>query len=205
MSSSLSIGKTIRSKVVGVTKRNEDGTNRQEILEMCSDGDELNLERDPYNEYDENAIEVWTDFGEQIGFLKKELASELARLMDDNYLISCVISEITGNPDIGQSYGCNIIITIGGKMDKQADILPNKSSEIIQTSSNKVLVSNYIPKKSKTIAYILWFFFGIFGAHRFYLGNIVMGCLMVLTLGGFGIWWFIDLFLIGRRVEKLNL
>ena len=45
-------------------------------------------------------------------------------------------------------------------------------------------------------AAILAFFFGIFGAHRFYVGKIGTAILMILTLGGIGIWAIIDFILI---------
>lgn len=59
-------------------------------------------------------------------------------------------------------------------------------------------------KKSAGVAYALWFFLGGFGGHRYYLGNIGMGIAMTLTLGGLGIWAFIDVFFIGRRMKKIN-
>jgi phage shock protein PspC (stress-responsive transcriptional regulator) len=37
---------------------------------------------------------------------------------------------------------------------------------------------------------------GVLGAHRFYAGKIGTGLLMVLTLGGLGIWWLVDLVLV---------
>jgi len=43
---------------------------------------------------------------------------------------------------------------------------------------------------------LLCFFIGVIGAHRFYVGKIGTGLLMVFTLGGLGIWTFIDLILI---------
>jgi TM2 domain-containing membrane protein YozV len=60
-------------------------------------------------------------------------------------------------------------------------------------------------------AFLLCFFFGVFGAHRFYAGKIGTGILELLTIGGFGIWWLVDLILIltgslrdgdGRRITE---
>lgn len=59
-------------------------------------------------------------------------------------------------------------------------------------------------KKSEGIAYALWFFLGVLGGHRFYAGNIGMGVGMLLTLGGLGIWTFIDVFFIGARIKSHN-
>ena len=49
-----------------------------------------------------------------------------------------------------------------------------------------------ISKKSRLATSLLAWFLGIFGAHRFYLGKIGTGILMLFTLGGFGIWTLID-------------
>ena len=58
--------------------------------------------------------------------------------------------------------------------------------------------------KSKTVAYLLWFFLGIFGVHKFYLGKVGVGILYLFTLGIFGIGWFIDLFTLGGQVDTKN-
>ena len=50
--------------------------------------------------------------------------------------------------------------------------------------------------RSRLAAALLCFFLGWIGAHRFYVGKTGTGLLMVLTLGGFGIWSLIDLILI---------
>lgn len=46
------------------------------------------------------------------------------------------------------------------------------------------------------------FFLGYLGVHRFYAGKIGTGILMILTLGGFGIWYTIDIILIACSLFK---
>ncbi len=46
------------------------------------------------------------------------------------------------------------------------------------------------------VAFLLCFFLGYLGAHRYYVGKIGTGLLMLVTAGGFGIWWLIDLIMI---------
>ena len=51
--------------------------------------------------------------------------------------------------------------------------------------------------KSRLAALLLCFFLGWLGAHRFYVGKIGTGILVILTLGGvFGIWVLVDLIFI---------
>ena len=59
-------------------------------------------------------------------------------------------------------------------------------------------------QKDTTVAYLLWFFLGLFGIHRFYTGHIASGIIWLLTgaLCGFG--WIIDIFLIPGMVREAN-
>ncbi|MDC0259068.1 TM2 domain-containing protein [Verrucomicrobiales bacterium] len=50
--------------------------------------------------------------------------------------------------------------------------------------------------KSRGLAAILAFFFGVFGAHRFYAGKFGTGIVQLLTIGGLGIWSIIDFIII---------
>ena len=53
-----------------------------------------------------------------------------------------------------------------------------------------------ISARKRLIAAILAFFFGVFGAHRFYAGKTGTGLTQVFTIGGLGIWCFIDFLII---------
>ena len=44
--------------------------------------------------------------------------------------------------------------------------------------------------------FLLTFFVGVLGVHRFYTGKIGTGFLMLITLGGFGVWFLVDLILV---------
>lgn len=59
--------------------------------------------------------------------------------------------------------------------------------------------------KNMVVAYLLWWFLGIFGGHRFYTGDtgyaVAMLLLSWLTCG---IWLIIDAFFLHTRVKELN-
>ena len=58
--------------------------------------------------------------------------------------------------------------------------------------------------KSKSTTFLLCYFLGALGVHRFYLGKLITGILMLITGGGLMIWWLIDLYRIitGRLKDK---
>lgn len=66
-------------------------------------------------------------------------------------------------------------------------------------------------RKSRGIAYLLWFFFGVFGVHRFYTGHTKSAVVqLVLLLTGIGVlvllpWLLVDIFLIPGLVRERNL
>jgi len=63
---------------------------------------------------------------------------------------------------------------------------PIRRADQIQSQSSK----DFIP------TFFLCSFLGIFGIHRFYTGNFLSAILMLLTLGGLGIWVLIDTLMI---------
>ena len=79
----------------------------------------------------------------------------------------------------------------------------NPQPQVVINNINLNTVSN----KSKWIAFILCFMFGIFGLHRFYVGKIGSGLLYLFTGGFCGIGWIIDILLIltGSFKDSTNL
>ncbi len=53
-----------------------------------------------------------------------------------------------------------------------------------------------VSPKSRLAAAILAWFVGWLGIHRFYLGKVGTGLLMIFTLGGLGVWALVDFVLI---------
>jgi ribosomal protein L40E len=56
--------------------------------------------------------------------------------------------------------------------------------------------------KSWLVTLLLAVFVGYFGVDRFYLGKVGTGILKLITMGGFGLWWLIDIILIATDNTK---
>jgi TM2 domain-containing membrane protein YozV len=50
--------------------------------------------------------------------------------------------------------------------------------------------------KNRVLAFLMAFFVGYLGVHRFYVGKFWTGLLLLFTGGGLGIWWIIDAIII---------
>ncbi len=59
-------------------------------------------------------------------------------------------------------------------------------------------------EKNWIVALILSILLGGIGVDRFYMGYVGLGILKLITFGGFGIWWLIDLILIAVKHDFGN-
>ena len=96
--------KETNTKIVGVTFGN-----RQALIRKLGKGESLELVREPKNSFDSNAVAIKKG-KDHLGYVKRELASSLAREMDAGHLFTVVVSSITGG-GYNTSHGANIRIT----------------------------------------------------------------------------------------------
>ena len=73
-------------------------------------------------------------------------------------------------------------------------------SQISRASSNGKKTSIQTTSgKNWMVTFILSLALGFLGAHRFYTGHFISGLLQLVTFGGYGIWWIVDILLIATN------
>jgi hypothetical protein len=103
-----SMVRTLHTKIVGVTFPNPDGSSRQTILRRCFPNENVDLIPEPTNPKDPYAIAVYRKTGEQIGYLRSELArDDFFRRQGCFYLAA--IANLTSD-EKGQTLGANLFV-----------------------------------------------------------------------------------------------
>jgi hypothetical protein len=75
------------------------------------------------------------------------------------------------------------------------------TSKAEQTPNDNIAIGTDSPK-SAGLTYFFCLLFGWLGLHRFYVGKIGTGILMLISLGGLGLWVLVDLmFLVNNKFE----
>lgn len=86
-------------------------------------------------------------------------------------------------------------ITQSGYLFKHPDL--ESAVNYLLDKDRKMVMENGTKSEKSFLATLLFcILLGTFGVHRFYVGKIGTGILMLITFGGFGIWWLIDLIMI---------
>ncbi len=84
----------------------------------------------------------------------------------------------------------------GKEYPADARFCQNCGNPLVQTDLQHPASS---AQKELIVALLLSIFLGQLGVDRFYLGYIGIGLLKLLTFGGCGVWWLIDIILIATR------
>jgi hypothetical protein len=115
----------------------------------------------------------------------------LARKEETMFCRNCG-KELTGTPEI--CLGCGARPLVGTSFCNACGAETNPMAEICLKCGarlGKALDLDVSPKSRLAVALLAWFVGGL-GIHRFYLGKIGTGILMIVTLGGLGIWTLVD-------------
>lgn len=150
------------TKVVGVTFEE-----RQEIVRQLQEGETLVLKRQPENPVDPNAVAVFRENEEQVGFLKKRLAKELSRYLDKGIKYKCKVSEVTGEDEKENNLGVNILVEKEEVTNKEEDSIEKikETKKKVQSLSNEEMINtvksqllgkyDYRPKQLEAITHLL--------------------------------------------------
>jgi len=95
------------TKVVGVTHENRDGRRRQDIIPCCHEGEQLEMVHEPDNPHDKNAIKVCRLNGDQLGYIRRELAEDIIKRLRNGYSFSVLLKNITVGDEC---LGANLLI-----------------------------------------------------------------------------------------------
>lgn len=87
--------------------------------------------------------------------------------------------------------GCQVEEIHQTKQTEQPSIVINNANTSTNTNTVNAAMLGLRPK-NKWVAFLLCFFFGYLGFHKFYEGKIGRGILYLFTFGIFGFGWLID-------------
>lgn len=99
------------AKVAGVSFRNDDWTERQDVIDKCRAGEMLYFEHDAENRFSTFATKVLrAETNEQLGHVPEYLASHVLEQMEDGYGVIGYITAITGGYGDPPILGVNMLI-----------------------------------------------------------------------------------------------
>ena len=87
------------SKVAGVSFPNDNGSERQDIISKCVEGETLDLIPDPDNHFDPMAIRVCRKDGQQIGHVPRQRTHEIHEKFAEGYSMMPLIIDLTGGTE----------------------------------------------------------------------------------------------------------
>lgn len=133
----------------------------------------------------ENALETLpTMDGSYIEQVLQNHVVVTSSVMDRDFLLTNFLLENQ------KKFNAIDLMTIKQQLDKMSD--------------KELVMLNSVNFKDPTVALILSVIVGGWGVDRFYIGDTGLGVLKLVTGGGLGVWWFVDLFMISGKAKRNN-
>lgn len=85
-----------------------------------------------------------------------------------------------------------------------AESIAHIRSKLASMDEERVFMMTNIEYKKPLIMLLISIFVGELGIDRFMLGDTGLGVLKLLTCGGCGVWWLVDLFLVSDKTKQHN-
>ena len=105
--------RSFHTKIVGVTFDNPNGESRQAVIRnlylQTQTPFSVDLSLDLTNPYDANAVAVYSPTGDQVGFLSRNVASQVSKWIRQGIDVKATATHITGGR--GYHYGINLLIS----------------------------------------------------------------------------------------------
>ncbi len=100
--------------VVEVNLNNPDGTNRQEVIRVCHQGEDVLLVPEPGHLLDSHALKVCRVNGQQLGFLAPD-GGRMARDMARGWTFRTTVDEIYPFEENRQQHGVRVRVEVQSK------------------------------------------------------------------------------------------
>lgn len=101
-------------RLVGERYENEDGSSRQEEIERCSEGEMVDLVREPDNPHDPSAVAVLSARGVKIGYLGADRCGWIGSKIDRGYDVRAIIGRV-GRNDSSGAIGAVLTLNMEGE------------------------------------------------------------------------------------------
>lgn len=101
----------------------------------------------------------------------------------------------TAESIIADTSKVDMFISMHGKELPESYLLYIRE-KLLKMDNERLARLNMLQFKNPSHTLVVSIFFGMLGVDRFIIGDVGAGLGKLLTWGGFGIWWIVDLFII---------
>jgi hypothetical protein len=129
------------AKIAGVSFPNDDGSERQILIERCIPGEQLLLIHDAYNEHSIFTTKVLRMSGEQLGHAPEYMAEKIVEEIEDGYKATGVVTAVTGGTIDKPTRGVNFAVFFYAK-DVTDQELQNYAKVVLEEESTYGLIED---------------------------------------------------------------